>query len=175
MKFEHYTIRPLIMDDLLPYFDMVQRNRSRLGDCFTGTVSRTGNLEDTRMFLEDITARAESKTYFPYLIIDEHNGAFAGFLDLKNIDWSIPKSEVGCYIDGDYASKGIGMKAFQVFCEFCFSNFQFRKLFLRTHESNSAAKRIAENSGFQQEGIIRCDYKTASGAIVDLIYYGRLR
>jgi RimJ/RimL family protein N-acetyltransferase len=67
------------------------------------------------------------------------------------------------------------MKAFQVFCAFCFSTFQFRKLFLRTHESNIAAKRIAENSGFQQEGIIRCDYKTASGEIVDLIYYGRLR
>jgi RimJ/RimL family protein N-acetyltransferase len=68
----------------------------------------------------------------------------------------------------------VATKAFQHFCEYCFRTFGFRKLYLRTHESNNAARRMAESSGFQQEGILRWDYKTTSGELVDLIYYGRL-
>lgn len=174
IKFEHYSIRPLTTDDLVPYFDLVERNRTRLEDFFTGTVSRTQNLEDTKAFLADITECAESRVYMPYLIVNEETGQFAGFLDLKNIDWSIPKSEMGCYMDKDYADKGIATKAFKLFCEFCFETFGFRKLFLRTHADNTAARRMAENSGFEQEGVLRCDYRTTSGQLVDLIYYGRL-
>ena len=174
MKFDHYSIRPLTTDDLLPYFELVERNRQRLEDFFTGTVSRTRSIDDTREFLGDMTERAGARTYMPYLIVDEDNGRLAGFLDLKNIDWSIPKSEMGCYMDRDYESKGVATKAFQLFCKYCFETFHFRKLYLRTHHSNTAAKRMAENSGFQQEGILRWDYKTTSGDLVDLIYYGRL-
>lgn len=174
MQFDHYSIRPLTTDDLLPYFDLVARNRERLANFFTGTVSRTSTLEDTRAFLADICQRAQDKTYFPYLIVDERNGRFAGFLDLKNIDWTIPKAELGCYMDGDYAGQRVATKAFEVFCAHCFSAFGFRKLFLRTHQSNTAARRIAEQNGFEQEGVLRYDYKTTSGELVDLIYYGRL-
>jgi len=174
MQFDHYSIRPLSTDDLIPYFEMVERNRPRLADFFTGTVSRTQTLDDTRDFLADVTQRAQARTYLPYLIIDDTTGAFAGFLDLKNIDWSIPKAETGCYMDSRYAGTGIATKAFQVFCDHCFRSFGFRKLFLRTHESNAAARRLAESTGFQQEGILRWDYKTTSGQLVDLIYYGRL-
>jgi RimJ/RimL family protein N-acetyltransferase len=153
---------------------MIERNRPRLEDFFTGTVSRTRTLEDTRAFLADITQRAENRLYFPYIIIDEQTTQIAGFLDLKNIDWSIPKSEVGCYMDEEYASKGIASRAFDVFCRFCFREYEFRKLFLRTHESNASARKLAEKCGFEVEGTIRRDYKTTSGEIVDLIYYGRL-
>ena len=175
MHFSHYTIRPLTTDDLEPYFAMVERNRKRLEDFFTGTVSRTQTLDDTRAFLADITERAKARTYLPYLIVDESTGRFAGFLDLKNIDWSTPKSEMGCWMDAGYSGKGIATQAFRLFCNYCFETYGFEKLFLRTHESNTAARQLAESSGFRQEGILRADYKTTSGQLVDLIYYGRLK
>ena len=65
-------------------------------------------------------------------------------MDLKNIDWSIPKAEIGAYIDEEHAGKGITAKAFEVFCDHSFQKYGFQKLFLRTHESNKAARRIAE-------------------------------
>ena len=174
MRFDHYHIRPLTEADLHSYFEMAERNRKRLEDFFTGTVSRTKTLEDTKNFLADITKRAAAKTYMPFIIVDETSAKPIGFLDLKNIDWSIPKSEVGCYMDEGYAGKGVATKAFKIFCDHCFREFGFAKLFLRTHESNIAAKKLAETAGFEVEGIIRSDYKTTSGQLVDLIYYGRL-
>jgi RimJ/RimL family protein N-acetyltransferase len=175
MQFDNYFIRLLTIDDLESFFELVQKNRKRLESFFTGTVSRTQTKEDTRAFLADMAQRVQSKTYFPYIIVEEGSKKLVGFLDLKNLDWSIPKSEVGCYIDEDYARQGITTKAFALFCDHSFTEYGFQKLFLRTHESNTAARRVAEKCGFEIEGTIRKDYKTTSGELVDLIYYGRLR
>lgn len=175
MHFANYTIRLLTIEDLQPYFQMVEKNRKRLADFFTGTVSKTQNIEHTERFLQDITQRAKDRTYFPYIILESSSNKIVGFLDLKNVDWSVPKSEVGCYIDEDYASKGITTQAFSIFCSYCFKEYGFEKLFLRTHESNVSARRVAEKCGFEIEGHIRKDYKTTSGELVDLIYYGRVK
>ena len=174
MQFDNFSIRLLTTQDLDAYFQLVEKNRQRLEAFFTGTVSKTKTLEDTRNFILDIVQRAKEKTYFPYIIIDNSNNRIIGFLDLKNIDWSIPKSELGCYIDEDYANKGIATKAFSLFCDFCFVEHKFQKLFLRTHHSNISARNVAEKCGFEIEGTIRRDYKTTSGEIIDLVYYGKL-
>jgi ribosomal-protein-serine acetyltransferase len=174
MNFDNYTIRLLTIQDLDAYFHLVEQNRKRLEDFFTGTVSKTKTLEDTRAFLLDIEQRKKDRTYFPYIIVDNSNQKIAGFTDLKNIDWSIPKSEMGLYIGNDYANQGISTKAFSLFCDFCFTEYKFQKLFLRTHHGNTFARRVAEKCGFEIEGTIRRDYKTTAGEIVDLIYYGRI-
>lgn len=174
MKFDNFTIRLLTIEDLDAYFNLVEQNRERLEDFFAGTVAKTKTFEDTRKFLSDITQRAKDKTYFPYIIIDNSNQRIAGFIDLKNIDWNIPKSEMGLYIDKNYSNQGISTRAFDLFCNFCFTEYKFQKLFLRTHQNNIFARKVAEKCGFQIEGTIRRDYKTTSGEIVDLIYYGRI-
>lgn len=174
MRFDTYSIRPLALEDLDSFFQLVQKNRERLASFFAGTVSRTKTRAETEDFVRDITQRATDRTYFPYVIIDEENSRIAGFLDLKNIDWNIPKSEMGCYIDADYEGKGITTQAFGLFVAFCFAEYGFQKLFLRTHHSNIAARRVAERCGFEVEGTIRRDYKTSAGELVDLIYYGKL-
>jgi RimJ/RimL family protein N-acetyltransferase len=175
MTFDNFTIRLLTNEDLEAYFNLVERNRERLADFFSGTVSKTQTFEDTRNFLLEIVQRAKDRTYFPYIIIDHSNQRIAGFIDLKNIDWNIPKSEMGLYIDKDYANQGISTKSFNLFCDFCFAEYNFQKLFLRTHHSNKYARRVAEKCGFEIEGTIRRDYKTTSGEIVDLLYYGRIK
>lgn len=174
MQFDHYSIRLLSINDIDAYFRLVESNRKRLEDYFTGTVSKTKTLEDTRAFVVENLRRVEEKTYYPFILIDELTGQIAGFMDLKNIDWSIPKAEMGMYMDQDYANKRLASNAFNLFCTYCFDVFKFRKLFLRTHQHNLAARSLAEKCGFEIEGTIRRDYKTTSGELIDLLYYGRL-
>ncbi len=174
MQFDHFIIRPLAEEDLDSYFQLIQKNRKRLESFFAGTISETKTLEDTKRSVLNNIKRANEKSYFAYLIVDTRTNNLVGLLDLKNIDWNIPKSELGCFIDEDYASKGITTKASLLFCDYCFDHHKFKKLFLRTHKSNAAAIRLAENCGFQKEGVLRCDYKMSSGELVDLIYYGKL-
>ncbi len=174
LNFENYTIRLLTIKDLNNYFNLINTNRKRLEDVFTGTVLETKTIESTKVFMLKDLERTKGKTYFPYIIIDKSDYKFVGFIDLKNIDKNIGKAELGFYMDEKYSGQGIMTKALICFCEFCFEEFKFRKLFLRTHPDNLPTRKLAEKCGFKIEGLIRNDYMTTSGEIIDLVYYGRL-
>ena len=174
MNFDNFSLRPLTSADDQAFFNLIDRNRVRLEAFFSGTVSRTRTLEDAKEYVIEITKKAEQKTYLPFLLMNDHDNTIIGFIDIKNIDWNIPKGELGCFIDGDYANKGIFTKALKVFTDFCFTSYGFNKLFLRTHESNFSARKIAEHCGFEIEGTIRRDYKTTAGELVNLLYYGKI-
>ncbi|MCX6319717.1 MAG: GNAT family protein [Bacteroidetes bacterium] len=174
MNFDNFHIRLLTADDGQEFYNLIDRNRSRLEAFFSGTVSKTRNLEDTKEYLVEITNKIQQRIYLPFLVINTDNNSLAGFLDIKNIDWNIPKGELGCFIDKDYVNEGVATKALKLFMDHCFENYGFKKLFLRTHESNHSAKKLAESCGFIVEGILRSDYKTTTGELVDLLYYGKL-
>ena len=175
MNFDHYSLRLLRLGDLDPYFELVQRNRERLADRFVGTVSRTKTLEEAQEFVEEMIRHTISNTYFPYVIIDVDEDRIIGFIDLKNIDWDIPKTQIGFYIDEAYEGKGIISKAVSKIIDYCFDDKGFEKLFMRIHPENLAAQKVAEKCGFELEGTIRKDYKTASGKLVDLLYFGKVK
>ena len=175
MNFDHYSLRLLQLGDLDAYFEMVRRNRKRLADRFIGTVSRTKTLEEAQEFVEEMIRHTISNTYFPYVIVDENESKIIGFIDLKNIDWSIPKTQIGFYIDEGYEGKGIISKAVSKIIDYCFEDKGFEKLFMRIHPENLAALKVAEKCGFELEGTIRNDYKTPSGQLVDLLYYGKIK
>jgi ribosomal-protein-serine acetyltransferase len=174
MQFDHYTIQALRSEDLDLFFQLIDKNRPRLEGFFAGTVARTRTREDTARYVEEIVQKAAAKTYLPFLLFNNDTRLPIGFMDVKNIDWHIPKGELGFFMDESYAGKGIAAKALELFCTYCFTEMGFNKLFLRTHESNKPARNIAEKSGFLLEGTLRHDYKNTAGELVDLLYYGKL-
>jgi ribosomal-protein-serine acetyltransferase len=175
MKFDQYNIRLVESTDQQNYFQLIENNRPRLEDFFAGTVSKTKTLEDTGKFIEENIQKMKDKKYFPFIVIDTTNNQIAGFIDVKNIDWNIPKAELGCFVDKNYENKGLSSKALEKVIDYLFETYNFAKLFLRTHENNTSARKLAEKCGFEMEGRIRRDYKTTKGELVDLIYYGRLK
>lgn len=172
MLFDHFQLRLVQLQDADAFFALINNNRSRLEDFFAGTVARTRSLEDTRAYFAEIEMRIEARTYFPFILIDLDQQRFVGFLDIKTIDWNIPKAEIGYFIDIDYERKGISGQALSLLIDYAHEEFGMRKLLIRTHTENIAAKALAEKCGFEQEGIIRSDYKTSNGELVDLAYYG---
>ena len=105
-------------------------------------------------------------------MVDNTTNKLMAFIDLKNIDWTIPKTEIGCFTDKKISGKGITTKALKAFLDYSFNHFKFKKIYLRTHHTNKAAKTVAEKCDFELEGTIKMDYKTTSGKIIDLMYYG---
>lgn len=174
MKFDHYNIRLLTSADAEAYFKLIDNNRPRLEDYFSGTVSKTKTLNDTKEYLKGVMNQIEAKEYFPFAVEDLNTGEFVGFVDLKRIEWGIPKGEFGCYFDSNYAGKGLAKKAMSAVIDHLFKEYKFNKLYLRTHETNTAARALAESCGFQLEGHIRNDF-SSNGKLFDLMYYGLVR
>lgn len=156
-------------------FQLIDRNRARLADFFAGTVAATRSLEDTERHLTNILARREARTYYPFAVIDTRSKNMLGFVDVKNIDWNIPKAELGAFMDARHEGQGIASRALAAITRYCFDELAMDKLLIRTHESNTGARRVIEKNGYELEGIVRKDYKTTAGEVVDLMYYGNIR
>lgn len=173
MKFDQYEIRQLTNDDLAAYFELIDNNRKRLEDFFAGTVAITKTLEETKVHLADIVSKAANNNYFPFVVFDTTNGKMVASIQVKNVDWSIPKAELGYYIDANSEGKGIVSRATALIIDYCFEELKMAKLFIRTYAGNVSSIKVAEKNGFTLEGTIRKDYKTTSGELVDLMYFGR--
>jgi len=175
LNFDPYIIRHVSIDDLDGYYNLIDKNRKRLEAFFAGLVAITGNLESTKAHLEDVLAKHEKKHFYSFIVIDSTNNRIIGSIQLKSIDWNIPKAEVGYYIDSDYEGKGITSTAVSKVIAYGFDELKMNKLFLRANSENKGSVRVAEKNGFRVEGVLRKDYKSTDGTLVDLVYYGLLR
>jgi ribosomal-protein-alanine N-acetyltransferase len=175
MNFDHYTIRLIADGDAEALFEVFDSNRSRLEDFFSGTMAQNKTFDDTKNYVISVVKTIADGVYYPYLIIDTVKNRIAGFIDVKSIEPRLPKGELGYFIDKDYQSQGISSKVLAIICDYYFNKKGFNKLFIRTHPDNTAACKLAEKTGFKKEGLLRNDYKTTAGVIVDCVYYGRLK
>ena len=174
MEFDSYLIRQVNIEDTDNFFSLVDRNRKRLEDFFSGTVAKNKDIAATKIFIPEVIARAANRSYYPFVVTERPTQKLVGYIDIKNIDWNIPKAELGYFIDEQYEGRGILTKALSKIIAYCFDNLQIIKLLVRTHAENTGSRKVVEKNGFTVEGIIRNDYKTTNGKIVDLVYYGLL-
>ncbi|WP_418603344.1 GNAT family N-acetyltransferase [Hwangdonia sp.] len=156
------------------FFSLIDANRNRLEDFFAGTLSKTKTLEDTANYCKTIEQKVKNKSYFPFTIYDLNSNLLIGLVDVKNIDWSIPKAEIGYFIDINYEGQGVISKSLGLVIDYLLETYKFKKLLCRANSTNLGSINVALKNGFEFEGTIRRDYKTTKGDIVDLNYYGRI-
>jgi ribosomal-protein-serine acetyltransferase len=173
-QFEDFSIIKFDTSKGSKLFKLIDDNRSRLEDFFPGTVAETRTLPDTLDYCLKMEQKRKNKAYFPFIIIDEKDNKYVGFIDIKNIDWRIPKAEVGYFIDQHYEGKGVISKALSFVLKYMVKTYGLKKILSRAGTKNQGSQKVALNNGFILEGTIRSDFKTASGEIVDLNYYGKL-
>ena len=173
-QFEHFSISSLDTNNYESFFNLIYSNRERLEDFFAGTVSKTKTLKDTEQYCNIIAKKINDKSYFPFIITSLKSNAYIGLIDVKNIDWNVPKAELGYFIDANYEGQGISSLALSFIVDYLIEKYQFKKLLCRVSSLNEGSIGVALKNGFQLEGTIRNDYRTTRGDIVDLNYYGRV-
>ena len=172
--FRNFKITSLDTNESDRFFNLIDSNRERLEDFFAGTVSKTKTLHDTITYCREIEQKMLDKSYFPFTISDLNTSTFIGLIDVKNIDWNIPKAEIGYFIDGKHEGQGVISKSLGLVIEHLSEVYHFKKLLCRSNSRNVGSIAVAKKNGFTLEGTIKKDYKTTKGEIVDLDYYGRI-
>ena len=174
MRFEKYKISLLEINQSELFFNLIESNRGRLEDFFAGTVSKTKTLEATLDYCKEISHKIENRSYFPYMITNLETNKIIGLIDVKNVDWNVPKAELGAFIDKKHEGKGVITKVAALVVDHLIETYQFKKLLCRANSRNKGSISVILKNGFELEGTIRNDYRTTKGEIVDLNYYGRV-
>lgn len=174
ISFDKYVIQSLNTTDHEAFYNLVNDNRPRLINFFPGTSARTTSIEETQEYMMEISENMQSKTYLPYIIIDKTTDRYIGLVDFKNMDWRVPKTEMGYLIDKDYEGFGIITRAAKLVIQYVIDQYDFKKILCRISPENPSSINVVKRLGFELEGKIRNDFVSPTGGTIDLHYYGKV-
>lgn len=94
---------------------------------------------------------------------------------LRQHSGSAGVAEIGMWIRGEAAGKGLGTRALQAMLRWGFTEWPWQRLFWRCDVDNIASARTAEKAGLIKEGTIRGDIISADNRMRPTHYFGILR
>jgi len=167
-------LRAYKLSDAPKLYKLIHNNNHHFKQYFP-MMLKLDNLEKCTKFIEEQIEGIEEKSKLAYGIYDLSTNTYIGHIFLKDIDWIIPKGQIGYFIDKDWQGSGLVTEALQAFSQHCFDIWDLKKLYLRTALGNIGSQRVALKAGFELEGILRSDFKTAEGKLIDVHYYGKVK
>jgi ribosomal-protein-serine acetyltransferase len=175
MKFTNWKIEKIQNIHAKEFFDLIEKNKLRLKNTFPVTLSHCSDIEKSRDFIKFNTSKEINKEGYFYYIRNLETNNLIGYLGIKNIDNKISKCELFYFIDKDFEGKGIISKAVSDIIKICFNDLMMNKVFICASKINIASQQIALKQKFQQEGILREEFKNGNDVLEDIVYFGLLK
>jgi RimJ/RimL family protein N-acetyltransferase len=111
-----------------------------------------------------------------FAITDAGSGEAIGSIGVRWIEPEQGVAEVGYWVAPLARGKGACTRAVRLIARWVIEDHGLERLQLRTDEQNAASRKVAENAGFTQEGVLRSSrYNPRLGRRVDFVMYSLLR
>lgn len=159
-------IRTYTLSDAKSLFQLVEANRETLSDYFPMTVEKNTSVMSKRQYiLERNSERKLGKSLFAgiFTLDNKHIGQICA----KDINWRVPKCEMGYFIDKNSFGKGFGGEALLLFSNYCFEELKMAKITLRIEPKNYASKKLAHKCGFEMIGVSKNDFRSTTGRLME--------
>lgn len=128
--------------------------------------------ENLRQAIGDFIARKDLRLH----VFLKDSGEFIGSSGLHNIDWTIPKFEIGYWLDARYEGKGYMTEAVQRISQFAFEELSAKRLEIRCDSDNIRSRAVASRARFELEGILKQDRRSADGKTFrDTCIYAKIK
>ncbi len=109
-----------------------------------------------------------------YHLFDKTTHALVGTASFQNIDWSVPKLELGYWLRSAYTGKGLMREGITALCDMAEQELGAARLEIRCDTRNVKSVRIAEACGFGLEGTLRNETRDPTGDLRDTLLYARI-
>ncbi|HLQ71380.1 MAG TPA: GNAT family N-acetyltransferase [Bacillota bacterium] len=93
----------------------------------------------------------------------KETGEFVGCSGLHEINWEIPKFEIGYWIDSRMSGKGYMTEAVERIAEFAFIELGAKRVEIRCDAKNISSRAIPERLNFELEGILKNEGMSPDG------------
>ena len=168
-------LRPYQAEDAPLFYQLIQDNKERLAPANPGRIRLTTSLDAARRLILQFKSDWLLGQVYAFGIWQRDNNHYIGDISLKNFDHSIPKAEIGYYLDYRAEGQGYGKEMLQSLIKFAIQDLKLYKLFIRCSPHNKRSFCLAERCGFRREGLVRKDFRDHNNQLVDTYYYGLTR
>jgi ribosomal-protein-serine acetyltransferase len=171
----YVIITPLVSDDAEGFLRLIEAERDDLTTYFPVTTARMTDHRSARRYVSELLDQAKARTMYCFVLRDHEGGDPAGAVFLKQLDWSVPKCEVAYFVGSTYRRQGFATYGVIWAVDHAFSVLGMKKVYARVDPDNTASISVLESCGFQQEGLLRQDFRTGDGRVLDVCTFGKLR
>jgi RimJ/RimL family protein N-acetyltransferase len=168
LTLEQCTIRPWRMDDAGSI--VRHANNRKVWIALRDRFPHPYTIEDAHAFLKSVVY-SEPVTLFCI----EVNGDAVGGIGIRiGADVHRQTAELGYWLGQEFWGRGVMTEAVAAFTDFCFENFQLRRIYAEPFANNTASARVLEKSGFTFEGRLKNNV-LKDGKLLDSLLYARTK
>jgi RimJ/RimL family protein N-acetyltransferase len=160
-------LRPYKLSDASRLFSLIDSNKEMLQDYFPMSVENTTSVMATRKYILDRNSERKHGQSLFAGIFTADGKQLIGQICAKDMNWRVPKCEMGYFIDKNFLRKGIGSAALRLFSDHCFEKLSIAKITLRIEPQNIASKKLAKNCGFEMIGLAKNDFRSSTGRLME--------
>ncbi|TMU87584.1 GNAT family N-acetyltransferase [Bacillus sp. BHET2] len=140
-----------------------------------GFAQEDPSVEDTETNTREAHAKFLTRESLRYLIFRKGTNEFIGSTGFHNIDWSVPKFEIGYWIDTRMGGKGYMKEAVGRLTELAISELKGKRVEIRCESTNVKSRAIPEQLGYELEGVLRNEDLSVDGErLTDTCVYGMI-
>src|SRR5688500_17962834 len=92
-------LRPYRIEDAPQFYQLILENKDRLAPAFPGRTRLTTSLDEARRFILQFKSDWLLGQVYAFGTWQRDQNRYIGDISLKNFDYSIPKAEIGYYLD----------------------------------------------------------------------------
>lgn len=172
---ERLIIRMPEVEDALDVWNAMRNSQSALKEWmpFAQKAPELHTTEENlRQAIADFITRKDLRLH----MFSKETGEFVGSTGLHRIDWTVPKFEIGYWLDTKFEGRGLMTEAVKRLTRFAFEDLHARRVEIRCDEENVKSRSVAERVGFEFEGTLKCDSLSADGKqLRNTCIYGKVK
>ncbi len=174
MESEDLRLRASQLADSGELLELNKRNRKSIIESFPQSAAME-SAEQAHSYIAERVHWAVGGIAFYYGIHHKKNNQLIGQFLIKHINWKLGSAELGYFVDAEYRRQGVASQMIKLAMAELFEKYNFRRLTIRSIATNVASIKLAEKLAFKKEGLLRGDFMTGTGEIVDNILFSKLR
>ncbi len=169
---QRIVLRRFRENDGKALYELVRDNTAFIEDYLPMTLKFNSTKNEAEWFVRRSIADWLNAQSYTFGIWHTKTAGLIGMLKIFHIDWRVPKGEVAFFVDHEFSGQGLMTEALTLAADFALTELKMERLFLRTAADNYGCLRVARKCGFLREGILRNDFKTQAGTLIDSVIFG---
>ena len=133
------------------------------------------SVAETETWVRESALRFRTREDLPLLLFRKSDGLYVGGSGMHNIDWDVPRFEIGYWIRTSLARQGYITEAVNGIAAFAFEHLKAERIEIRCDARNLRSAAVAERAGFTREACMRRQSRAPDGKLRDTLVFARLR
>jgi len=112
-------------------------------------------IEETEIMVRQFYAQWILRENLSMVILDSTGKKLIGCSGFNEIDWKVPKLQIGYWIRSSYTGQGFATETANALTRYAFQELQIARLEINSDEKNSASRKVIEKLNYNFEGVIK--------------------